>query len=118
MTLQQTALVGAGGAMGAISRAWLAHLLKSPPWDILAINVLGSFLIGLVLGWQSEHLSPNVRLLLGTGFCGGFTTFSTFSHQTLDLMAKGKTGTAMASMLASLVLCLAGTWAGIQLVQR
>lgn len=124
MTWKLTALVGLGGALGAISRAWAHQLCKTylpwdcSPWDFLAINVLGSFAIGVVLGWQSDHFSPEARLFFGTGFCGAFTTFSTFSHQTLELFAKGKTSVALANIAASILLCLAGTWAGIHLVHR
>ena len=79
------AAVAVGGAAGAAARfavtLWLAHRLGGPlPWGTLAVNVLGSFVLGVVVGFAP---SPSVRALLGTGFCGGFTTFSTFAVETL-----------------------------------
>ncbi len=118
MTLQQLGLIGIGGALGAVTRAWLAHQWKSPPWDILTINVIGSILIGMVLGWSASGARPEIRILVGTGFCGAFTTFSTFSHETVTLLSKGKFSIAAINIVASVTLCLLGTWIGIHLIHK
>jgi CrcB protein len=113
--------VGVGGAIGSVARFWLTGVIASLtgprlPWGTLLINVLGSAVIGLVagltvrperLGWQ-----PNLRIFLMVGICGGFTTFSAFSLQTLELVQGGEFGWAAGYALASVLLCLAATWAG------
>lgn len=113
--------VALGGALGSVARFWLTGVmtaLTGPrfPWGTLLINVGGSFVIGLIagltltpdrVGWH-----PSVRIFLMTGFCGGFTTFSAFSLQALELLRDGETAAAIAYMLASVLLCLAFTFIG------
>ncbi|MBO4963699.1 MAG: CrcB family protein, partial [Prevotella sp.] len=74
-------LVAAGGAVGSVCRYLLSSVhVASFPWGTLTVNVLGSLLIGLLAGLSGRGiLSPELKLLLVTGFCGGFTTFSTFA---------------------------------------
>ena len=88
-------LLAVGGGAGANARYWLGRLVawvQGPvafPWATLLINVSGSVVLGLVAAAYLGHPDParrNWYLLLGTGFCGGFTTFSTFSYETLKLM--------------------------------
>lgn len=111
-------LVGAGGALGAVSRYLLGLLpLKSEsgfPLMTLFINLLGSFCIGFIVTMAGEqtHLRPRTLLFLKVGFCGGFTTFSTFSQETLGLLQTGKTAVAAAYIAASLLLCTAAVFAG------
>jgi len=88
------------------------------PWATLLVNVLGSLLIG----WLMARLGPieggtaaSLRSLLVAGFCGGFTTFSTFSWQTLEQMQKGQWGAAAANVLLSVSLCLVAVWLGFRL---
>src|ERR1700722_13459675 len=90
--------VAAGGALGSLARFWLASAmtaLTGPrfPWGTLLINVLGSFIIGLVaavtLTPVRVAMHPDLRVFLMVGVCGGFTTFSAFSLQTLELMQSG-----------------------------
>lgn len=114
--------VGVGAAAGAIGRWLLGMWLNSAhaiiPWGTLAANLVGAYLIGLVLGW----IVPNpdtpewARLLLTTGFLGGLTTFSTFSAETLGLLARGAYWPAFfyssASLLGALLLTAAG-WVSI-----
>lgn len=113
--------VAVGGALGSVARFWLTGAiaaLTGPrlPWGTLLINVLGSFVIGLVAGLTltPERLGwhPSVRIFLMTGFCGGFTTFSAFSLQALELIQIGDTPAALGYMFASVLLCLIFTYAG------
>jgi CrcB protein len=84
------------------------------PSGTLAVNVLGSFVIGLVMALSLERglLDEELRILLATGFCGGFTTMSTFSYETLFLVRDGEWPLAVANVGLTLVACFAATWAG------
>jgi CrcB protein len=113
--------VAVGGAIGSMARFWLAGAmmaLTGPrfPWGTLLINVLGSFLIGLVAGMTLAPprvgLHPDVRIFLMTGICGGFTTFSAFSLQTLELMQGGEFVPALGYAIGSVVLCVVATYSG------
>jgi CrcB protein len=116
MNLLTLCLVAAGGAIGSVARAVVALSLPARfPWATLLVNVLGSLLIG----WLMARLGPieggtatSLRSLLIAGFCGGFTTFSTFSWQTLEQMQKGQWGAAVANVLLSILLCLLAVWLG------
>lgn len=111
--------VAIGGAAGSVVRALVALALPARfPWATLLVNVAGSFLIGwlMVRGGPAEQPgADNWRSLWVVGFCGGFTTFSTFSWQTLDQMLKGQWGAAAANVLLSVTLCLLAVWVGIRL---
>lgn len=118
--------VAVGGALGSVTRFWLTGVmtaLTGPrfPWGTLLINVLGSFIIGLVAGLTltPERLGwhPSIRILLMTGFCGGFTTFSAFSLQALELIQTGELAMALGYMMASVALCLAFTYGGWMLAR-
>lgn len=118
--------VAFGGALGSVARFWLTGVmtaLTGPrlPWGTLLINVLGSLIIGVVAGvtLSPERLGwhPDIRILLMTGFCGGFTTFSAFSLQAVELMQAGAIATAFGYMLASVILCLTFTWGGWMLAR-
>ena len=114
MDLMTVLAVAAGGAVGTVAR-YLAALVAAPvsaslPWGTIAINVAGSFLIGLVgtltLAQGRFPLPETARLFIMVGFCGGFTTFSSFSLQTLDLLRAGAVGRAALNVTASVLLCL------------
>lgn len=111
--------VAAGGAIGAVSRyaltAWVDGIAgKSLPWGTLAVNVLGSFLIGVLLVvFASRTDSELARQLLITGFLGSLTTFSTFSMQTVSLLQQGALSRALINVLLSVALCITATWLGI-----
>ncbi len=119
--------VAAGGAIGSVLRFWLAELLAASagaarfPWATLIANVSGSFAIGFVAGLAADGgrpaLSHELRLFLMVGVCGGYTTFSSFSLQTLALIDAGDWSRAGLNMLASLASCLAAAWLG-QLAAR
>jgi CrcB protein len=113
--------VAVGGAMGSVARFWLASAmtaLTGPrfPWGTLLINVLGSFVIGLVAGMTLTPvrvaMNPDIRIFLMTGVCGGFTTFSAFSLQTLELLQNGDVVPAFGYAIGSVVLCLIATYCG------
>lgn len=116
-----TLAVAAGGAAGSLLRYW-ATLLAARlgwatfPWSTIAINVVGSFIIGwfatTTLPTGPSPASHEARLLVMTGLCGGFTTFSAFSLQTLDLARSGDWTSAAANVLLSVVLCLAAVALG------
>ena len=106
--------VGLGGALGAMGRYGISLLpLKSAfPWLTLLTNVLGALVIGFVVGVTADNAaSPNTVLFWKTGVCGGFTTFSTFSLETL-LLEGGQTGAGLLYAGASVVLCVAGVYIG------
>ena len=107
--------VGLGGAFGAMGRYGISLLpLKSAfPWLTLLTNVLGALVIGFVVGVTADNTaSPNTVLFWKTGVCGGFTTFSTFSLETLRLLEGGQTGAGLLYAGASVVLCVAGVYIG------
>lgn len=112
-------IIGAGSFIGGVARYLLGQWVQAKaaatfPYGTLAVNVLGCLAIGLVLGWSVRNSPPvEWRFFLATGFCGGFTTFSTFSNETLALLREGQTAAASAYVVASLALGLLATWVGI-----
>lgn len=113
--------VALGSAMGGVARFLASVLLaerlgQSFPWGTLLVNVTGSFLIGLLaaaaLPDGRPWLGPSARLLLLTGVLGGYTTFSAFSLQALELLQAGQPAHAGLYVAASVVLCLLAVWAG------
>jgi fluoride exporter len=109
-----------GGAIGTLAR-YLISVAALPfsqnlPWGTIWINIIGSFVIGLFGTLTLAHgrfpVSENARLFVMVGLCGGFTTFSSFSLQTLDLMRSGATVRAAINVIASVVLCIAAVAAG------
>lgn len=109
--------VAIGGALGSLARFWLGNavvLLAGTefPWGTLLINVLGSFVISFftVLTGSSQRfpLPYEARAFVTVGICGGFTTFSSFSLQTIELVRTGQAGRAGLYVAASVFLCLAG----------
>ncbi len=110
-------LVALGGALGSMARYGLAAMvaaLTGPafPWGTLLINVTGSFIIGL---FATLHASLGMKAFVMVGICGGFTTFSSFSLQTLELARGGKLLRAAMYVLSSAGLCLAFVWLGTQI---
>ena len=111
-------LVGAGGALGSIARyavsLLFAHLAISSHWATLVVNVVGSFLIGLAI----PLLSGGAHLIAVVGFCGGFTTFSTFSSQAVQLFQAGERLAAAAYVAVSLVVSIAMVLLGMYVAGR
>jgi len=117
-------LVGVGGFAGSIMRYLVAVLFASQvpsvfPYATLTVNIVGCFVIGVLfaLSDRGNFLSPEWRILLTTGFCGGFTTFSTFSYESLRLMQDGEYLYLAAYVLLSVVIGLAATYVGIILIR-
>ncbi|MDP3073173.1 MAG: fluoride efflux transporter CrcB [Opitutaceae bacterium] len=114
-------LVALGGALGSVLRALASVAVPAGrlPWATIAVNVVGS----LVIGWLMARFAGQGEADLRTqsfwivGVCGGFTTFSAFSWQTLAQLQRGAWGLAAANVLLSLVLCLGATWLGWRLAR-
>jgi len=124
MNLQLILSVALGGAVGSVAR-YLVGIGSGKlfgltfPWGTLIINIAGSLLIGALaesfaLRWDAPQA---VRVFLTIGICGGFTTFSTFSLDSYLMMARGEWGPAAAYVIGSVVLSIAGLYAGLQLVR-
>lgn len=113
--------VAVGGAIGSVARYWLSSLVALAtggafPWGTLLVNVLGSFVIGLAAALTSPSgrivVEPHWVLLVTVGLCGGFTTFSAFSLQTLGLLQEGRVLAAAGNVVASVAVCLLAVWLG------
>jgi CrcB protein len=107
--------VALGGALGSVGRFALANLAAARlgetfPWGTLAVNVLGSFAIGVFAAMPAA--SDTAKKFLMAGICGGFTTFSAFSLQTLELTQRGEWLRAGVNVVGSVVLCLVAVWLG------
>lgn len=116
----QTLAIASGGAAGALLRFWMStgiHSLlgRGFPYGTLAVNVLGSLLMGFLYVMLIDKLSlgANWRAALLVGLLGAFTTFSTFSIETLNLVEEGEMVKALLNILLSVVLCLVAAWAGV-----
>jgi fluoride exporter len=118
--MEQFAYIALFGALGCLARyllsGWVYQLCgRGFPYGTLAVNVIGAFLIGLVMEFsiRSALVSPTLRIALTIGFLGGLTTFSTFSFETFRLLEEGAFVVAFFNVLVSVVSCLACTWIGI-----
>ncbi|WP_286238398.1 fluoride efflux transporter CrcB [Neptuniibacter halophilus] len=111
--------IAIGGAAGALGRYWVSGLLNNAdhriPVGTLTCNALGSFLMGVcfVLILEKSRLSPEMRPLLMVGFMGAFTTFSTFSLETVAMLQEGHVMSAAIYILLSVLLCLVALYSGL-----
>lgn len=113
-------LLAVGGALGTLARyclsLWAAPYSTSLPWGTILINIIGSFVIGafgtLTLAHARYSVPEELRLFVMVGVCGGFTTFSAFSLQTLDLLRSGFVGRAVFNAVFSVLACIAAVAAG------
>jgi fluoride exporter len=120
--MRQLLAIAAGGAAGSLLRFWMSnwvHLVagRTFPYGTLVVNVLGCLIMGVLFVLFIERLSDNPVLRAGIliGFLGSFTTFSSFSIETLNLIEQGSWAKAAANMSGSLVLCVGATWVGVLL---
>lgn len=118
----QTLAIAVGGAIGAVMRYWMSNGVyglvgRDFPYGTLAVNVLGSLLMGFlyILFLERMTVGPEIRALLLIGFLGAFTTFSTFSIETLNLVEQADYTKAILNMLLSVVACVAAAWFGVVL---
>ena len=117
--------VAVGAGLGGLARYYLTGVIQQRagadfPAGTLIVNITGSFLLGFIMRFalQSGAISPEVRALLTTGFCGGYTTFSTFSYETALLLDDGEYPRAGLYIVASVAVALLGTFLGFAAAQR
>jgi len=130
--LTQYLIIGLGWALGSMLRfgvaLWIDTAVTNPgatkagpifPWGVIIVNITGCFVIGFIATISSTEgrlmISPLARQFIMIGILGGYTTFSSFSLQTLQLAQDGQWGAAAANVLLSVVLCLVGVWLGAML---
>jgi CrcB protein len=119
-------LVAAGGAIGASLRHGagllsVRHLPANWPWGTFAVNLIGGFAMGLVAGWfacKATEGGQDLRLFLATGVLGGFTTFSAFSLETLNMLRSGEAAKAAAYAALSVILSVAALGLGLWIARR
>jgi len=117
--------VALGSAIGGVSRYLLGGLVQRMldttfPAGTLLVNVTGSFLLGAIIRYalDTPSLTPEIRAFLTIGFCGGYTTFSTFSYETMALLKDGEWARAGVYITASVVLSLIATFLGFALARQ
>lgn len=116
-------LVGSGGFLGSVLRYLLSKYIESTwlssfPFGTFGVNIIGCLIIGLIYGLSIKNIaSGEIRLLLATGFCGGFTTFSSFSYEFLTLLQDGQLWYAFLYSFCSLLAGLLAVWIGLTLIK-
>jgi CrcB protein len=122
--MRQLLVVAAGGAAGAVMRWLMASGIQRMaggafPWGTFIVNALGSFLLGFLFVWLIERSSASelIRLALTVGFLGAFTTFSTYSLESIRLLQEGAFTLAFGNIVGQVIVCLMLTWLGIQLAR-
>jgi len=114
-------MIAIGGALGSVGRYYISRLIMELsggtfPMGTMVVNVTGAILIGFIAALAAPDspffISPEARLFLMTGICGGYTTFSTFSLETVALLGDGQWLSASLNAVGSVLLCLAAVWVG------
>lgn len=113
-----------GGGLGSLTRFSLSKLIqeninKSFPFGTLGVNILASIILGIFIGMVEikSLTNPNYKALISIGFCGGFSTFSTFSNDTLQLVQNNRILEALINILLNVILCILATFGGIILAK-
>jgi CrcB protein len=112
--------VGLGGMIGAIARYFLGILIKSVtfPYATGLVNIMGALLMGIIMGFAvKSQISPSLRLFLATGICGGFTTFSAFAWENLELLQQQRYGSFLLYTAGTLIFGILATAAGYLLAK-
>ncbi|NDW12685.1 fluoride efflux transporter CrcB [Bacteroides sp. 214] len=117
-------LVGLGGGLGSILRFLTSVIVNkytqtTYPLSTFTVNIIGCFIIGMLLGLfeRNQIINTDLRLLFMTGFCGGYTTFSAFALENINLFQSGHTLTALLYIVASVILGLLAVWGGVLLIK-
>ena len=108
--------VAIGGAVGSVLRYWVSDPINQrvAPWGTVVVNLVGTFALGLLIGWFGRRASDSaVRVALSVGLLGGFTTFSSWAVETVDLLSTGRIVTAMANVFVPLAIGLLAASAGL-----
>lgn len=120
--MRELVLVFIGGGLGSVVRFSLGKWVNAFhnhhfPFGTLAVNIVACFVLGLVIGLadHKQIISPAARIFWTVGFCGGFSTFSTFSNETLYLLQNGFTASLLLYILISLLACVAAVYSGLLL---
>lgn len=123
--MKELIVVFIGSGLGGLSRfglgkwvdSWHSHHF---PFGTLVINIIACFALGFVIGLSKHNqiFSPTTRLFLTVGFCGGFSTFSTFSNETITLFQQGHNTSSVLYVLGSVLLCVIGTFAGLIIAEK
>ncbi len=123
--MQIVFLIGLAGFFGTIARYLTGRLVEnilplSFPYGTLIINLIGCFIIGIIYGWfeKENGASNDWKLILTTGFCGGFTTFSAFSIENLQLLRDGHYGYAILYIFVSVVIGISATFGGVSIIKN
>ena len=117
--LENILYVSLGAIVGAIARFLITHYSTeftqghAFPCGTLIVNVAGCFLVGYILTWTADHDHDRWRLLMATGFCGAFTTFSAFAYESMAYWHQGKIGYFLLNLMMTNVFCMAGVMLGI-----
>jgi CrcB protein len=118
--LETILIIGLGAFVGANLRYWVsvwaaAHLGQAFPWGTLIINFSGSFVLAVFTGWLANRvgLDPRWRLLVAIGFCGGYTTFSTYANESVALLQAGNWIGVVGYVLGTNLVCMVGAMIGL-----
>ena len=122
--MNQLLLIFVGGGLGSITRFVLGksiqeQFLRNFPFGTLGVNVLASLILGIVVGMFEAKtlLNPNYKTFIAIGFCGGFSTFSTFSNDTLQLIQNNRISEALLNVLLNVIFCILATFGGLTLAK-
>ncbi len=118
--LRNILLAGLGGSIGTVIRYGISHLIRTPrfPFATLSINIIGSLCIGVVFGLavRDSNFENNWKVFFASGICGGFTTFSAFSIENLQMLQQGKYVLSLTYIACSIIAGIFAAWIGYRLV--